>query len=291
MGDGWETRRRRGPGHDWAVVRLGAGGVVERVELDTTHYKGNYPDRAALEGCDAPEAGAGEVPAGGWWTLVPESRLGPHARHVFTVADRRPVTHVRLAIHPDGGVSRLRVHGRVHDQGWRRWGVRWLNALPARQAEAELLACCGSPEWARQVVAARPWPGWDDLTATADRVWAGLGRDDRLQAFAAHPRIGERTPPGGVPDRGAGWSGGEQAGVAAADAEVLAALAEGNREYEARFGHVFLVFASGRGAGELLGELRRRLGNDPATELRAAAEEQRKITRLRLDKLVRPPDG
>ncbi len=292
MGDGWETRRRRGPGHDWAVVRLGAEGVVERVELDTTHYKGNYPDRAGLEGCDAPDAGVTEVPSDGWWTLVPESRLGPHARHVFAVAERRPVTHVRLAIHPDGGVSRLRVHGRIHEAGWRRWGVRWLNALPAGQAEAELLACCGSREWARQVAAARPWPGWDDLAAVADRVWAGLGRDDWLQAFAAHPRIGERTPPAGAPDRGVGWSGGEQAGAAAAaDAAVLAGLAEGNRDYEARFGHVFLVCASGRGAGELLGELRRRLGNDPATELRVAVEEQRKITRLRLDKLVRPPDG
>src|SRR6266540_2902081 len=291
MGDGWETRRRRGPGHDWAVVRLGAEGVVERVELDTTHYKGNYPDRAGLEGCDAPDAGVTEVPSDGWWTLVPESRLGPHARHVFAVAERRPVTHVRLAIHPDGGVSRLRVHGRIHEAGWRRWGVRWLNALPAGQAEAELLACCGSREWARQVAAARPWPGWDDLAAVADRVWAGLGRDDWLQAFAAHPRIGERTPPAGAPDRGVGWSGGEQAGAAAADAAVLAGLAEGNRDYEDRFGHVFLVCASGRGAGELLGELRRRLGNDPATELRVAVEEQRKITRLRLDKLVRPPDG
>jgi allantoicase len=291
MGDGWETRRRRGPGHDWAVVRLGAEGVVERVELDTTHYKGNHPDRAALEGCDAPDTGITEVPSGGWWTLVPESRLRPHARHVFAVADPRPVSHVRLAIHPDGGVSRLRVLGRIGEAGWRRWGVRWLNALPAGQAEAELLACCGSREWARQVVAARPWPGWEELGAAADRVWAGLGRDDWLQAFAAHPRIGERAPATAAPDRGTGWSGREQAGVAAADAAVLAGLAEGNRDYEARFGHVFLVCASGRGAGELLDELRRRLGNDPATELRVAAEEQRKITRLRLDKLVRPPDG
>jgi allantoicase len=293
MGDGWETRRRRGPGHDWCVVRLGAEGTIERVELDTTHYKGNHPDRAGLEACHAPDAGVTEVPPDGWWTLVPASRLGPHARHAFAVDDPRPATHVRLAIHPDGGVSRLRVLGRVSDPGWRRWGVRWLNALPAGQAEAELLACCGSREWARQVAAARPWPGFDDLAATADRVWAGLGRDDWLEAFAAHPRIGARASaaPAGTSGTGAGWSGREQAGAAAADAAVLAGLAEGNRDYQARFGHIFLVCASGRAAAELLDELRRRLGNDPATELRVAAEEQRKITRLRLDKLVRPPDG
>jgi allantoicase len=287
MGDGWETRRRRGPGHDWVVVRLAAQGVVERVELDTTHYKGNYPERTALEGCDAPDAGFAETPAERWRTLVPASPLGPHARHSFTVTDRRPVTHLRLAIHPDGGVSRLRALGRVSEVGWRRWGVRWLNALATEPAAAELLACCGSRAWARQLAAGRPYQGFEDLAEAGDRIWVGLGRQDWLEAFAAHPRIGERPADAAGP--GAGWSDKEQAGVAGADAAVRAALAEGNRQYEARFGHVFLVCASGLSAAELLDALRGRLGNDPDTELRVAAEEQRRITRLRLDKLVRPP--
>jgi allantoicase len=291
MGDGWETRRRRGPGHDWAVVRLAAEAVVDRVEVDTTHYKGNHPDSCTVEAGLAPDTG---VPEAGWRTLVPSSRLGPHARHGFAVTGPEPATHVRLAIHPDGGVSRLRVWGRVTDQGWAGWGVRWLNALPARQAEAELLACCGARAWAAGVAAARPFADPGGLAAAADRVWEGLGRDDWLEAFAAHPRIGERgggsggLKPSPPESKGPGWSAGEQAGVGGAEAGLLAALADGNREYEERFGHVFLVCATGRDADELLAALKARIGNDPATELSVAAAEQAKITRLRLQKLLRP---
>jgi allantoicase len=280
MGDGWETRRRRGPGHDWAAVRLAAEGTIERVEVATTHYKGNYPERCELEACLAPGPGGPAVPERGWRTVVPPSPLGPHARHVFAAPPGPPATHVRLAIHPDGGVSRLRVWGRVSDDGWRRWGLHWLNLLPASQAERELLACCGSREWARRMAAARPFGDDEELAERADKVWESLGPGDWLEAFGAHPRIGERSA--------SAWSAGEQAGVAGADPEVLAALAEGNRAYERRFGHVFLVFASGRGAAELLAELRARLGNDPETELGLAADAQRRITRLRLDKLLRP---
>jgi allantoicase len=280
MGEGWETRRRRGPGHDWVVVRLAAEAVVERVEVATTHFKGNYPDSCVVEACLARDAARQAVPEDGWWTVVGSSRLGPHARHVFRVAGERPATHVRLDIHPDGGVSRMRVLGRVTDEGWRRWGSGWLNALAASQAEEELLACCGSRAWAARVAAARPFADAEALAATADTVWAGLGRDDWLEAFAAHPRIGERSA--------SGWSGKEQAGVAAADPATLAELAEGNRVYEERFGHVFLICAAGKPAAAVLAALRERLDNDPATELRVAAEEQRRITRLRLEKLVRP---
>ncbi len=286
MGDGWETRRRRGPGHDWAVVRLAAEGTIERVEVGTTHYKGNYPDRCSVEACGdvAAEPGdPGEDPEGGWWTVVPPSRLGPHRQHVFAApaGGGRPATHVRLAIYPDGGVSRLRVLGQVSDRGWQRWGLHWLNALPAEQAEAELLACCSAPEWASRVAAVRPFADAAALAASADEVWETLGPDDWLEAFAAHPRIGERSP-------GASWSSVEQAGVGGADPGVLAALVEGNLAYERRFGHVFLISASGRKAEELLAALRQRLDNDPETELRVAASEQRKITRLRLDRLLRP---
>src|SRR5262249_14276089 len=158
-------------------------------------------------------------------------------------AAARPATHVRLSIHPDGGISRMRVIGRVSDAGWDRWGVRWLNALPAEQAGAELLACCASRRWAAGVRAARPFPGAHALAASADAVWDSLGPDDWLEAFAAHPRIGDRV-------EGSSPSAREQAGVAGAGDGVLAALADGNREYERRFGHVFLISASGRAADE-----------------------------------------
>jgi allantoicase len=113
MGDGWETRRRRGPGYDWAIVRLGTTGDVRRVEIDTNHFKGNYPESASLEGCLAPGvtfAGLGSVE---WAEILPRSRLKAHHRHLFSKELQRvgPVSHVRLNIFPDGGVSRLRVHG------------------------------------------------------------------------------------------------------------------------------------------------------------------------------------
>jgi len=115
MGDGWETRRRRGPGFDWAIVRLGAPGHLSRVEIDTNHYKGNYPDRASLEGCLAPGASLGELGSARWTTILPETKLRPHHRHYFAKELRAPdpVSHVRLNIFPDGGISRLRIHGTV----------------------------------------------------------------------------------------------------------------------------------------------------------------------------------
>ena len=115
MAEGWETRRRRGPGHDWAVVRLGAAGRIEKVEIDTAHFKGNYPESASLEGCYAPRAALDELVDASWQELLPRTKLRPHARHVFAkpLAARGPFTHVRLRIYPDGGVSRLRIHGRV----------------------------------------------------------------------------------------------------------------------------------------------------------------------------------
>jgi allantoicase len=115
MGDGWETRRRRGPGYDWAIVRLGTAGLITRVEIDTNHYKGNYPDSASLDGCHAPGATLDALTSASWHELIPQTKLRPHARHFFSkgLAASSPVTHVRLNIFPDGGISRLRVHGTV----------------------------------------------------------------------------------------------------------------------------------------------------------------------------------
>jgi allantoicase len=113
MGDGWETRRRRGPGHDWTIVRLARRGTIERVELDTDHFKGNAPGSCMLEWSDAPDAFDAE--AARWTVLQPDTPLQPHARHAFDDLAAGPATHVRLNIHPDGGVARLRLFGRVAD--------------------------------------------------------------------------------------------------------------------------------------------------------------------------------
>jgi len=121
MGDGWETARRRGPGHDWVVLALGCAGHVEAVEIDTAHFKGNYPDRATLQAAHAAEDDIERLVADSesWPLLLPESRLRPDDRHFFDNDLRHlgPVTHVRLNIFPDGGVSRLRLFGRMAEEG------------------------------------------------------------------------------------------------------------------------------------------------------------------------------
>ena len=115
MGDGWETRRRRGPGHDWSIVRLGAPGAIHRIELDTDHFKGNAPGRCTLEGLHAPDATAEQLTSesAGWVPLLAQTPLQPHARHLWEdeVLPIGPITHARLNIFPDGGVARLRLFG------------------------------------------------------------------------------------------------------------------------------------------------------------------------------------
>jgi allantoicase len=111
MGDGWETRRRRGPGNDWIIVKLARRGIIERVELDTDHYKGNAPGSCMLEYTDA--AGSFSPKAANWQVLLPKKPLEPHTRHHWERARIKPATHVRLNIYPDGGVARLRLFGKV----------------------------------------------------------------------------------------------------------------------------------------------------------------------------------
>ncbi|GAB2845811.1 2-oxo-4-hydroxy-4-carboxy-5-ureidoimidazoline decarboxylase [Actinoallomurus bryophytorum] len=154
------------------------------------------------------------------------------------------------------------------------------NALSRAQAEAELLTCCASRRWAADVAAGRPYGSAEDLFAAAVTAVRALEWPDVEEALNAHPRIGDR-PPGG--DRASAWSRGEQSGVGDAD---RAAFAEGNAAYETRFGHVFLICASGRGAGEMLADLRERLTNDPETERTVVHRELAEITELRLRKLM-----
>jgi OHCU decarboxylase len=170
-----------------------------------------------------------------------------------------------------------------------------LAALAGRgreEAEAAFRDCCGSRRWAGAMAAAGPYSSAEDLHLAAEAAFDGLGPEDWREAFGAHPRIGEREPaaarPGGQEERARAWSAGEQARAKAADPETLAALAAGNREYEERFGHVFLICATGRSAAEVLAALRERLGHDPEAEHRTAAAEQRKITR---DKLLARLEG
>ena len=152
-----------------------------------------------------------------------------------------------------------------------------LNALPAADAAGVLLGCCAAPGWAARVAAGRPYPTVDGLLAAAEAAWAARAPGDLAAAMAGHPRIGERGLPG--PSRQ------EQAGVGT-DTGVLAALQAANEAYEARFGHVFLICASGRGPDDILAALHERMGNDGDTELTVAAAEIGKINAIRLRRLV-----
>lgn len=165
-------------------------------------------------------------------------------------------------------------------------GLARLNALPADDAVRALLTCCGTRAWARQMADARSFRDADELLARADDTWWALDEADWREAFRSHPRIGERKAEAGQTGREQAWSAGEQAGMTSAADATRDALAEGNRAYEARFGHIYIVCATGRSADEMLALLRSRLENDAATEIRVAAEEQRKITRIRLQKLL-----
>ncbi len=161
-----------------------------------------------------------------------------------------------------------------------------LDAADAGGAAEALRRCCGASAWVAAMLASRPFGSRDALFAAADRADAALSPEDWREAFAHHPRIGERAALRERFAPTAGWAGREQAGAAQADAATLSALTEGNRAYEARFGHVFIVCATGRTAAEMLALLRERLANEPDVELRVAAAEQARITRLRLAKLL-----
>jgi len=157
------------------------------------------------------------------------------------------------------------------------------NAASASSALEAMLACCGACRWAAAMVALRPIGSVLELSAAADQVWNTMQEADWMEAFACHPRIGARTA-SHASKKSAAWSRQEQSSAGSADDQVLAELAEGNKMYEQRFGFTYIVCATGRGAGEMLAILNRRLTSDRATELREAAEQQRQITQIRLGK-------
>jgi 2-oxo-4-hydroxy-4-carboxy-5-ureidoimidazoline decarboxylase len=164
--------------------------------------------------------------------------------------------------------------------------ARW-NALSADAAEGGILACCGSRVWARAMVSRRPVADESALLAASEEICAGLGDADWLEAFRAHPRIGGKKAEEVASLQSAAWSAQEQSSAAAAGADVAAALAAGNREYERRFGRIFIVCATGKTSPEILAILQKRLQNDDRSELREAAKQQRQITDLRLRKWLR----
>jgi 2-oxo-4-hydroxy-4-carboxy-5-ureidoimidazoline decarboxylase len=160
-----------------------------------------------------------------------------------------------------------------------------LNSLPEAEARAALLCCCGATRWAEKMSARRPFAGEEALFRAACEIAKTLSRTDWLEAFAAHPRIGDLDSLRSKFAHTAAWSAQEQGSLSSAADATLRALAAGNHAYESKFGHIFIVCATGKSPEEMLAFLEHRLGNAPADELRIAAAEQEKITRLRLQRL------
>jgi OHCU decarboxylase len=158
----------------------------------------------------------------------------------------------------------------------------WNNADAAEATQA-MLACCRAPSWASQMVALRPISNIAALSEAADRVWAAMSESDWLEAFAGHPRIGERRAAADS-ERSTAWAEQEQSGTSSANENILRELAEGNALYEQRFGFTYIVCATGRSADEMLAILKGRVANDRVSELKEAAEQQRQILQIRLGK-------
>ncbi|HEU4514424.1 MAG TPA: allantoicase [Nocardioidaceae bacterium] len=281
--EGWENARRRGGGNDFVTVRLAGAGVVRRVVVDTSCFVGNAPDSVSVRGADSRTDDLDDP--GGWLELVPRTRVQPDTRHQFPVDQPRPVTHVRLDVFPDGGLARLRVLGELESLptlGNGR-GLGRLNRLDEGEASTELRAVCAATSWVRGMLAARPYASVEALLATSDQLVATLDDEGLAEALAAHARIGERRTGGSREDR---WSRTEQAAALAAGEDLQPLLEEGNREYERRFGRVFLIRAAGRSAREMYDAQRARLGNDEETERAVVLGELAAIVRLRLEGMV-----
>jgi allantoicase len=290
MGDAWETKRRRGPGNDWVILKLGVPGVVRRVAVDTNHFKGNFPESCSIETCHLKGSGTEELlkTPTAWKALLPRTKLKPNRSHTFRkqLHGVGVATFVRFQIYPDGGVSRLRVFGRAERSADGLKSIEPFNVLSHAQAHKALLDCCGSKKWAEQMIAQRPFLDAAQLHAAAEKAWEALGRKDWLAAFRHHPAIGGTKAKATQSSKARRWSAGEQSEAQKSSAETLAVLAAANEAYRTTFGHVFLICATGKTSEEILQSLQQRLSNDPETELNIAADEQRKIAHLRLEKLL-----
>ncbi|MBK9177516.1 MAG: 2-oxo-4-hydroxy-4-carboxy-5-ureidoimidazoline decarboxylase [Flavobacteriales bacterium] len=161
-----------------------------------------------------------------------------------------------------------------------------LNRLSEADATAAFAQCCAAQRWVERMVIGRPFESLAEMTEISDTIWEECDVDDYLEAFQGHPRIGDVESLAKKYANTKAWAGGEQKGVQGADRAVLERLAKGNADYEEKFGHIFIVCATGKSAAEMLALLEARMPNDPKTEVMIAAAEQNKITRIRLKKLL-----
>jgi allantoicase len=286
MGGGWETRRRRTPGSDWCVIRLGRRGRVHHLDLDTHFFKGNAPQAVLVEYLDAEglpaDAIASRLPdAAAWKTLVERSAVSQHRRHRLVPMRGVNASHLRVHIFPHGGVNRLRAFGEAADTPAEARALVTLHALEKGARNDVLMSFCPSRAFVERLASSLPVGSVRALVASAAAAMAALSPADLLEAYAAHPRLGA-APPASDSSAHAGWSRAEQSSLAAGAAAQLDRLRAGNDAYFAKFGFPFIAFASGRGAGELAELLEERLASGRDAEIERASLELARITRLRI---------
>lgn len=295
MGDGWETKRRRTPGSDWCVIRLGRRGVVQQIELDTHFFKGNAPQAVLVEWLDAGDGEADLSAArfadpAAWQVLLERTAVSPHRRHRLLPMRAPCVTHLRVHIFPHGGVNRLRVFGEAADTAAEARALAALQSLPAADRLETLAAFGASRAFAEALAARLPVASVRALLAAAAAALDSLSEADLLAAFAAHPPLG--TPPAAADRTGhAKASRTEQSGLGGGAPELLARLREGNDAYAAKFGFPFIACAAGRGARELLDAQEARLANGRPAEIANATLELARITRLRIGRWLDAHSG
>jgi allantoicase len=268
MWDGWETRRRRGPGNDWAAFRLGLPGAVERVEVDTRHFKGNAPGWVSIHLSDDGES---------WREVVSRAGVDPDRINIVPIGSPVQAAFLRLDLHPDGGVARLRVWGIPEPEAAGGLRLVYINSLFDDEARRFFHTACAAETWVSRMTGARPYLDVGSLYSAAAAAFDEFDEDDWLEAFAGHPRIGER---------GDGRTNREQAGTAGAEETVLTELAEVNQAYEQAMGFTYIVYATGKTAAEMLDIAKSRLGNSREEEIAIAAGEQRAITATRLRRML-----
>jgi OHCU decarboxylase len=214
--------------------------------------------------------------------------LRPDAEHAYGNERMQRViaTHLRLNMYPDGGISRLRVFGSLTRAARETVLLRFLNTSDTPALGRTLQDFCGAHAWIVRMTAARPYASASALLHAADAASSALTPEDVRAAFLHHAPIGERQSVRPQSATAESWAAREQSGTSRASSAERDALAQANRAYEERFGHVFIVRAAGRSTAEILENLRSRMANDPRTEVHVAAEELKQITRLRIDRLL-----
>jgi len=268
MWDGWETKRRRGPGNDWVEFQLGMPGTIESIVIDTRHFKGNAPGWVSIL--------VGEDDAR-WVPVLDRVAVAPHDVARLDLPQPTHAGYLRVDIHPDGGLARVKAFGRPDRGALIEKRVGYVNSLTESAARRFFHTACASGSWVASMLGERPFAGVNEVLASAEAGFDHMGGTDWLEAFSGHPRIGEE---------GDETANREQAPVQGAETGTLAALREANRRYEERYGFTYIVYASDKTAEEILSLAESRLASTREQELEVASREQRAITATRLRSML-----